>query len=117
MTKEDIKKFMPLMQAMLMGKTIQRHHDDTVAEWIDTEEIFVGNGVLSYRIKPEPEYRPFKNAKECWDEMRKHRPVGWVSYINEERYTIFCNIDGNCDFQADFEDYNFADGTPFGVIK
>ena len=25
MTKEEIKKFMPLMQAMLEGKTIQRY--------------------------------------------------------------------------------------------
>lgn len=116
MNKETIKDFMPLMQAMLEGKTIQRKYPYGQG-WGDVEEICVGDGVSSYRIKPEPEYRPFKNAKECWDEMRKHRPVGWVSSINEERYTIFCNIDGNCDFQADFEDYNFADGTPFGVIK
>lgn len=127
MTKEDIKKFMPLMQAMLMGKTIQRHHDDTVAEWIDTEEIFVGNGVSSYRIKPEPEYRPFKNAKECWDEMRKHQPFGWVKRIDYNQYRILtivsdsvgCNGVRICDDGFDWDtannEYTFADGTPFGI--
>ena len=35
MTKEDIKKFMPLMQAMLEGKTIQRYLDDI--GWVYTD--------------------------------------------------------------------------------
>ena len=82
MTKEDIKEFMPLMQAMLEGKTIQRHFDDRVSEWIDIEEIFVGLGASSYRIKPEPKYRPFKNQEECWNEMHNHPDFGWVKRIN-----------------------------------
>lgn len=116
MTKEDIKKFMPLMQAMLEGKTIQHKHPYGQG-WNDVDEICISDEVSSYRIKPEPKYRPFKNAEECWDEMRKHRPVGWVKCQEKKSYTIFCNVDGNCDFEADFEDFIFADGTPFGVMK
>lgn len=26
----------------------------------------------------EPSYRPFKNQEECWNEMLKHEPFGWV---------------------------------------
>lgn len=115
MTKEDIKKFMPLMQAMLEGKTIQRHFDDRVCEWIDIEEIFVGHGVSSYRIKPEPKYRPFKDVEECWVEMQKHQPFGWVKYQYKKSYTLFYNVNDNCDFEADFLDVTFVDGTPFGV--
>lgn len=121
MTRKQAKELLPIIQAFAEGKTIQIKWNNN--EWVDIEKddtlslVRILECRSNFRIKPEPEYRPFKNAKECWDEMRKHRPVGWVSSINEERYTIFCNIDGNCDFQADFEDYNFADGTPFGVIK
>lgn len=127
MTKEDIKKFMPLMQAMLMGKTIQRHHDDTVAEWIDTEEIFVGNGVSSYRIKAEPKYRPFKNADECWAEMQKHQPFGWLKRIGDNEYNLLTDVDGSVEcegvridgdgyfWDTANNEYTFADGTPFGI--
>lgn len=52
MTKEDIKKFMPLMQAMLEGKTIQCYCELN-KDWIDIDEIFIGNKVSNYRIKPE----------------------------------------------------------------
>ena len=31
---------------------------------------------FDYRIKPE--YRPFANAEECIEEMKKHVPFGWV---------------------------------------
>lgn len=59
-------------------------------------------------------YRPFESAEECWEEMQKHKPFGWIKYKEKNEYTTYCNISGNCDFQADFEDFNFADDTPFG---
>lgn len=32
-----------------------------------------------YRInKPGVNYRPFANEEECWQEMQKHQPFGWV---------------------------------------
>ena len=34
---------------------------------------------FDYRIKPE--YRPFANAEECWCEMLKHKPFGWVESL------------------------------------
>ena len=130
MTKEDIKKFMPLMQAMLEGKTIQRHLDDM--GWVYTNNIFVGDGVSLYRIKPEPKFRPFKNAEECWTEMQKHQPFGWVKSKDKGYFHLI----GLVQFESEFEDvvitfatsenlarsshsiyenYIFADGTPFGI--
>ena len=125
MTKEDIKKFMPLMQAMLEGKTIQRHLDDM--GWVYTDKIFVGDGVSLYRIKPEPKYRPFKNADECWTEMQKHQPFGWLKrkYCNE--YNLLTSVDGSVECEGvridsdgfgwdrANDEYTFADGTPFGI--
>lgn len=130
MTKEDIKNFMPLMQAMLEGKTIQRHLDDM--GWVYTDKIFVGDGVSLYCIKPEPKYRPFKTQEECWNEMLKHQPFGWLKSKDKGYFHLI----GLVQFESEFEDvvitfatsenlarsshsiyenYIFADGTPFGI--
>lgn len=125
MTKEDIKKFMPLMQAMLEGKTIQRHLDDM--GWVYTDKIFVGDGVSLYRIKPEPKYRPFKSREECWDEMLKHQPFGWAKNIDTGDLCNISNIyeSAGCakvfldtcayTFSSLLNEFTFIDGTPFGI--
>ena len=80
---------------------------------------------FDYRIKPE--YRPFANARECWEEMQKHQPFGWVKCKDgstTNKFMFICDISdkdatfNNCiEFTYDdfLEDYVFADGTPFGV--
>lgn len=134
MTKEDIKEFMPLMQAMLEGKTIQRHFDDRVSEWIDIEEIFVGLGASSYRIKPEPKYRPFRSMEECWQEMQKHQPFGWLKSKKNGRFlcigevswkegygdvviTFYTSKPFSLYSNSAYREYTFPDGAPFGVIE
>ena len=79
-----------------------------------------------YRIKPEPKYRPFANAEECWQEMQKHQPFGWVKckedgslglitlIISEEN--IFINGVG-CNSERTMRGFTFADGTPFGILE
>ena len=131
MTKEDIKKFMPLMQAMLEGKTIQRHLDDM--GWVYTDKIFVGDGVSLYRIKPEPKYRPFKDSEECWAEMQKHQPFGWLKSKKNGRFLCIGEVSWSDEFKtvnialstseslsrssnSVFDEYTFADGAPFGVM-
>ena len=131
MTKEDIKKFMPLMQAMLEGKTIQRHLDDM--GWVYTDKIFVGDGVSLYRIKPEPKYRPFKTKEECWNEMLNHQPFGWLKSKKNGRFHCIGEVSWSDEFEtvhialstseslsrsanSMFDEYTFADGAPFGVM-
>ena len=130
MTKEDIKKFMPLMQAMLEGKTIQRHLDDM--GWVYTDKIFVGDGVSLYRIKPEPKYRPFKSMEECWNEMLNHQPFGWLKSKKNGSFCCIGEVSWSDAFRdvhitystneslahstiSVFNEYTFADGTPFGI--
>ena len=122
--KEEVKSVMNIIQAFADGKTIQAidPYDD---EWcnqtkLNFEALFEGQ----YRIKPEPKYRPFRDAKECWQEMQKHQPFGWVKW-NDVRYNIYvvssisvCLINGNCenmDFAYAYQKLTFSDGTPFGV--
>lgn len=112
MTREEAKELLPIIQAFAEGRTIQLFGRDG---WTDLYKDFIFDISYRYRIKPEPKYRPFKDADECWQEMLKHQPFGWIKYKEENKYTTCCNIDNNCDFELDFEEYIFADGTPFGI--
>jgi hypothetical protein len=120
MTKEEAKKFYPILQAFAEGRVIECRTKPSALskswqdmnEWTEMKEIEFWNNT-EYRVKPEPKYRPFKNAEECWAEMQKHQPFGWVKYAN--KYISISAIDSNNDYEIDFDDYTFADGTPFGV--
>lgn len=43
----------------------------------------------------------------------QHEPFGWVKYT--DKYISISAIDSNNDYESDFDDYTFADGTLFGV--
>ena len=124
MTREEAKELMPIIQAFAEGKEIEsRCIKGDKSLWYDDEDPSFDDD-LEYRIKPEPTYRPFKDAEECWHEMQKHQPFGWVKW-NDVRYNIYvvsstsvCLINGNCenmDFAYAYQKLKFADGTPFGV--
>ena len=132
MNRQQAKNMLPIIQALAEGKHIQLK--DIIGNWKDID--FINLELCDpnvYRIKPEPRYRPFKNAEECWQEMQKHKPFGWIKKIR-----------GNCNFLHiiklypvgivinDFDGFGglknllksyifafvettFADGTPFGI--
>lgn len=78
MTREQAKELLPIIQAFAEGKTIQVKGPDN--RWYDYEgencKLKFDSRVQDYCIKPK--YRPFKNAEECWQEMQKHNPFGWI---------------------------------------
>ena len=131
MTREESKAFYPILQAFAEGKVIECRTKPSALskswqdmnEWTEMKEIEFWNNT-EYRVKPKPKYRPFKDAEECWLEMQKHQPFGWVKW-NDVRYNIYavsstsvCLINGNCanmDFAYAYQKLTFADGTPFGV--
>ena len=124
MTREEVKEMLPVLQAFAEGKTIEsRCIKGDKSLWYDDEDPSFDND-LEYRIKPQTNYRQFKDAEECWQEMQKHKPFGWVKW-NDVRYNIYvvsstsvCLINGNCenmDFAYAYQKLTFSDGTPFGV--
>ena len=129
MTKEETKKQIAkaqdriaLMQAYVDGKQIQ-YFNRLEGKWEDTTDPRWSQG-SSYRIKPEPNYRPFKNAEECWQEMQKHQPFGWIKDKNDGHYSMVTMVDdavirisGDKDWFIDeiTNYYAFADGEPFGI--
>lgn len=66
-------------------------------------------------IIDEPKYRPFKDVKECWNEMLKHQPFGWLKSKNENYLNVLGSINNAKNYQYLFDNFTFADGTPFGI--
>ena len=127
MNRKEAKELMPIIQAFAEGKTIQ-YYDSLIdiADWEDCENPNFENLTYEFRIKPEPTYRPFKDAEECWQEMQKHQPFGWVKDKKDEHYSLITSvltdekevyIDGisGLTLYTSIDYYTFADGTPFGV--
>lgn len=123
MTRNELSKMLPIMQAYAKGKTIEICCDSG-ATWV-TDDNPSFNPEYAYRVKPESKCRPFENREECWEEMQKHNPFGWVKYgesicsiqnITSDSITI---IDYEeiyfLRFSESFTNLTFADGAPFGV--
>ncbi len=131
MNRQQAKNMLPIIQALAEGKHIQLK--DIIGNWKDID--FINLELCNpnvYRIKPQPKYRPFKNAEECWQEMQKHQPFGWVKgdcgYENisiirtKSERPILINIEicgepyeNSYNMSKMLKNYTFADGTPFGI--
>lgn len=117
MNRQQAKDLLPIIQAFAEGKTVQFKWGN--GAWVDLEK----NDALNlarlvkypqdYCIKPEPKYRPFKNKEECWQEMLKHQPFGWVK--TDEGYEQIWHVNKGDDFSATLRTCTFPDGTAFGI--
>lgn len=122
MTREEAKELMPIIQAFAEGKTIEFRNSD--GEWEEADSPTWGKRFI-YRIKSEPKYRPFKDKEECWSEMLKHKPFGWVNEISSEMLYLINGIsdmsivimEDISSFKEAMNIYEFKDGAPFGVME
>lgn len=122
MDRNQAKDLLPIIQAFAEGKAIEsRYIKGDKSLWYDDEDPSFDND-LEYRIKPEQKYRPFANAEECWCEMLKHHPFGWVvgrrdgvMYLirSLEYVSVYTSIQYS--FKDAFDKFEFADLVPFGV--
>ena len=110
MNREKVIELLPILQAFAEGKTIEYNCN---GNWIEYDNFNFQDKTQNYRIKPEPKYRPFANAEECWQEMLKHQPFGWVK--TDEGYEQIWHVNKGDDFNATLKTCTFADGTPFGI--
>lgn len=122
MDREQLKELLPIIQAAVEGKAIE-FRDSDHKYWQELTVPAFNLDVYKYRIKPEPKYRPFANAEECWQEMQKHQPFGWIKASHGKFLIIgfknnviaFGRNDNWQDYNYIFKSYTFADGTPFGI--
>ncbi len=123
MNRKEIKSFLPILQAFADGKEIESRKED---KWYRVLEICNEMNPQDYRIKPEPKYRPFKDAEECWQEMLKHQPFGWVKDKKDGHHALITAVDddtcgmslnGNAAWSLSgiMDLFTFADGVPFGM--
>lgn len=123
MNREQAKELLPIIQAFAEDKIIQSKRINGM--WLDLEMKDALNITRvieepqKYRIKPEPKYRPFANAEECWQEMQKHQPFGWIRNKKTKEYELLQRVapkNGVIDqYACAFKRWIFADGTPFGI--
>ena len=128
--KGEIQRLMPIFQAMADGRVIQVSENGN--DWIDIdgeeEGLYIDTLIDNpqcYRIKPEQKYRPFANAEECWQEMERHQPFGWVKLKDTESgYYMLKGIASQVvigfnetpfSYKKVFEDYTFADEFTIGI--
>lgn len=127
MNRKEAAELLPIIKAFSEGKEIEGLYKGTKSPWFKIKDMHFNEGII-FRIKPEPKYRPFKNAEECWAEMLKHQPFGWVKsqigevnsliiLIDNEGLVIGDRNNGVIGFvtATDLFKIKFADGTPFGV--
>lgn len=123
MNRNQAKALLPIIQAYAEGKAIESRciKGDTSLWYDDKDPSFDDD--FEYRIKPEPKFRPFKNAEECWQEMMKHQPFGWVKstlfkdldLVNRVT-TLYVEINRDIiDYKDALEKFTFADDNNFGV--
>lgn len=123
MNRKEAAKLLPIIQAYAEGKAIESRciKGDTSLWYDDKDPSFDDD--FEYRIKPEPKFRPFKNAEECWQEMQKHKPFGWVKStlfkdlaLVKRVTTLYVEINRDIiDYKDALEKFTFADDTNFGV--
>ena len=133
MTREEAKELLPIIQAFAEGKTIEVYYGEEQG-W---HTMVITNPKFElkpsqYRIKPEPKYRPFKSQEECWQEMLKHQPFGWLKSKKNGRLRCIGEVSWSDEFETVyialstseslsrsanymFDEYTFADGAPFGI--
>lgn len=110
---------------LFAGKIMHPCCDVERFNYDDSKEI-TAEEILAITIEEEPKYRPFKDSDECWNEMQKHEPFGWVK--NAKTSYNYCiagmgDLDG---FNVESPSFSFgwdmalsrltfADGAPFGI--
>ena len=132
MDRNQAKEFYPILQAYAEGKVIECRTKPSAVkgtsvpnDWTEMKEIEFWNNT-EYRVKSEQKFRQFKNAEECWAEMSKHSPFGWVKDKQDGHRALITAVDddtcgmslnGNAawSLSAIMDLFTFVDGTPFGV--
>lgn len=137
MDRNQAKEFYPILQAFAEGRVIECRTKPSAVkgtsvpnDWTEMKDITYWSNI-EYRIKPDSKakakYRPFANVEECWTEMKKHQPFGWIKSKEDGSRSLITliiseeNIDINCigGFNSDkiMKRFTFDDGAVFGILE
>lgn len=127
--KERLQYQISVMHAYREGKTIQVRKTEK-EEWHDIGHIDrpAWNWQnFDYRVKPElpkPKYRPFESAEEVMKAIKEHSVI--LKRLSTSKYKTIREYDYEYiwiglneigdSYKSVFENYTFADDTPFGKL-
>lgn len=129
MNRNQAKELLPIIKAFSEGKDVE-YFDEGSDKW-RTCVLPQFDYNVKYRIKSEIKYRPFKNAEECWQEMQKHQPFGWIRnkfntggviatiiFLDSRKgFKIYTDFGQGNTPEDMMNSFVFADGTPFGILE
>ena len=85
---------MDIISAFAEDRVIQIINEK--GEWVDLTERdglpieTIAEDPSSFRIKPEPKYRPFNHTEECWQEMQKKKTfTAWMGEVESFRKIFY----------------------------
>lgn len=120
MTREEARKAAEVMLAYANGEEIEIAYSNSSYQTVTSPEFNWGK--VEYRVKPKPTYRPFKDKEECWNEMLKHQPLGWIKNECGNIFNIIAifkdsiNLNECSAYYSELcKQFKFIDGTPFGI--
>lgn len=118
MTDEEI---IAVVTAHKEGKTIEVTSKSKLY-WEISESPCWNFDLWNYRVKPEPHYRPFKDAEEVMDAIKEHG--SWVIRITTGEYSQIQSFTDTNVLATVYKSFDwalgclkFADGTPFGKLE
>lgn len=127
-----------VIQAHKDGKRVQyRLQNQETGEWQDTDNPMFNFSEFDYRIKPESQYRPYKDINEFKNAMCLKYNNRLFEWVLENRNIFLLNKNsGDCvrcmiagykstgfilcgdrwyNLNEMFETFSYSDGTPFGA--
>lgn len=120
MTRKEARKAAEVMLAYANGEEIEIAYSNSSYQTVTSPEFDWGK--VEYRVKPKPTYRPFKDNEECWNEMLKHQPLGWIKNECGNIFNIIAifkdsiNLNQCTAYYSELcKQFKFIDGTPFGI--
>lgn len=82
MNRNQAKELLPIIKAFSEGRIIESSSITDVSKaWREVTDFPIGM-IKNFKFRIKPEYRPFKDAEESWNEIAKHQPFGWVKDRN-----------------------------------
>ena len=125
--RNEILRHIEVEKAYLDGKAIELKNVGgatwTLVDWKPSWNWLE----FDYRVKPEPsrsQYWPFENAEEVMEAIKEHGDIvkaknGGTMYRKITAFTLYdvnFGTDTFIEYKYAYEDYIFADGTPFGKL-
>lgn len=122
MDKKEARHLSEVLKAYSEDRTVQIRTSHGWEDIVDDRTKFCG-APEDYRIKPEPKYRPYANAKEFLKAQKEHGPN---IIILGAYYIPTCIKESRIRIRGTWVDYSvlsdklfhkWQDGTPCGIVE